>query len=258
MNDMVAGAGWGIRPALFRVAGVPVPSYEVFVGLGLLAGVLLFFRAANREPERVRDAPWLLMAALFGGAIGAKLPVLVLHEREILAARDVGAALSGRTIVGGLIGATLAVILVRRRLGIRKGMGNLFAPGVAAGIGIGRIGCFLRGCCYGKATALPWGVDFGDHVLRHPTQLYESAFAFALFGWLAYASRRAPVPGALFRSLMIAYFSFRFLVEFVRAEPAALAGLTLAQWVSLGVLCWYLLLDRRADDRGRRTTDAAR
>jgi phosphatidylglycerol---prolipoprotein diacylglyceryl transferase len=253
MYDAVSSAAWGVRPVLLRAGGLAIPSYEVFVGLALLAGVMLFLAAARRHPGQAGSAPVLLVAALIGGALGAKLPVWLLHGREIVLTRDVTAVLSGRTIVGGLVGGTLAVIFARRRLGIREPMGNLFAPAVAAAIGIGRIGCFLRGCCYGKAAALPWSVDFGDHVPRHPTQLYEALFAFGLFGWLTSASRRDPEPGILFRSFMLAYFSFRFLVEFFRSEPPAFAGLTLAQWVSIGVLIWYLLADRHmVNTRGSR------
>ncbi len=89
--------------------------------------------------------------------------------------------LSGRTIVGGIIGGVAAVWLVKRRLGIKQRLGNYLVPSLALGIFFGRIGCFLAGCSYGVATRLPWGVDFGDGVLRNPTQLYEALFVLAIF-----------------------------------------------------------------------------
>jgi phosphatidylglycerol:prolipoprotein diacylglycerol transferase len=170
------------------------------------------------------------------------------------------AVLSGRTVVGGLIGGTLAVVLARRLLGLRGRSGNLFAPALALAIAIGRLGCFCAGCCHGVPSALPWAVDFGDGVPRHPTQLYESLFALGLFFALRRAEGRAPAPGTLFRAFMLAYFSFRFLVEFLRTDVPFIAGLTLAQVASLGVLGYYLLTwrsfslrEETSDDRGTAT-----
>ena len=84
--------------------------------------------------------------------------------------------LGGKTIVGGLVGGLIAVESVKRLRGIRVATGDLLALPLVLGIAIGRIGCFLSGLedqSYGIATGLPWGVDFGDGIARHPTQLYE-------------------------------------------------------------------------------------
>ena len=84
--------------------------------------------------------------------------------------------MSGKTLVGGLIGGLFAVEWTKRLIGVRRRTGDLFAIPLCAGIAIGRIGCFLGGLedgAYGVATVLPWGVDFGDGVARHPTQVYE-------------------------------------------------------------------------------------
>jgi len=256
-------ADWGFRPVLFEAGGVAVRSYEAFVLLGIAAAAFCFWLQSRKEHAMGDQAVYLVMAALVGGVLGAKLPVWVLHYREITGAGTAAALLSGRTIVGGLIGGTAAVALTRHRLGMRERSGNLFAPGLALGLGIGRIGCLLGGCCYGTATARPWGVDLGDGVMRHPTQAYEALFAFGLFAWLLAASRRNPAPGALFRAFMLAYFTFRFAVEFVRLEPRPYLGLTLAQVVSLGVIAYYALIARfdRAPPQGepaRRETEEAR
>jgi len=87
---------------------------------------------------------------------------------------------------------------------------------------------------------VPWAVDFGDGAPRHPTQLYESAFALALFIFLLAARRKFSAPGRLFGIFMIAYFAFRFGVEFLRAGDVTALGLTAAQLVSLGVVAYYL------------------
>ncbi len=109
--------------------------------------------------------------------------------------------LSGRTIVGGIIGGVLAVWLTKRKLGIKQRLGNYLVPSLLIGIFFGRIGCFLAGCCYGTATTLPWGVNFGDGVLRSPTQLYEAVFVLGLFVYAQIMKDRY-APGELFRLFM--------------------------------------------------------
>ena len=98
------------------------------------------------------------------------------------------------------------------------------------------------------ATALPWGVDFGDNQHRHPTQIYEAVFCLA---WFLYASRQPKGDaGRLFDRFMVTYFALRFLLEFIRVEPAVFLGLTAFQLVCLAVVAWFgLRLRRAAHDR---------
>lgn len=124
------------------------------------------------------------LGALFGGVLGSKLPMIILYWREMLdALPDFRLLISSRSIVGGLAGGAAGVFLVKKWLGISGRRGNLFVPGIAAGVAIGRLGCFLRGCCFGKPTDMRWGVDFGDGILRHPTQIYEALFMVVVLGW---------------------------------------------------------------------------
>ncbi len=131
------------------------------------------------------DVRWtVIVAAVAGAAIGAK--VLYWFEdpsRTLRQWTDVQYLLAGKTIVGALLGGTLAVEFVKRRAGLRRRTGDLFAIPLAVGIAIGRVGCFLAGKqddTYGTVTSLPWGVDLGDGLRRHPVQLYEVAVMLAL------------------------------------------------------------------------------
>lgn len=237
---------WGIRPVLFHMWGYGVPSYGFFVGLGLLVGLLVYWREARRNRVLSENTFFILLAAAVGGALGAKIPIVLVYGREVL--RQTGGwglLLSGRSIVGGLAGGALGVWLVKRHLGIQERKGNLFAPAIAAGVAIGRIGCFLRGCCYGKPTTLPWGVDFGDGIPRHPTQLYEAIFMLALFVFLTFGKKKTTHPALLFWILMASYFTFRFFEEFIRTEQVWWPGLTFFQWISLAMAAVYgkFLLD---------------
>ncbi|MGE5329176.1 MAG: prolipoprotein diacylglyceryl transferase [Deltaproteobacteria bacterium] len=236
-------SGWGVKPILFNIAGFEIPSYSAFVLLGLIVGVLVFYIDAKRQKVNNENTFFIVAAAFTFGALGAKLPIWIANYKLILVEpTNLSALLSGRTIVGGLIGGTLGVILTKRVLKIKDKRGNQFAPAAAIGIAIGRVGCFLRGCCYGIPTYASWGVNFGDGIPRHPTQLYEAVFDLGLFIYLIYLREKITEPGKLFRIFLNWYFVFRFFIEFIRIEKVVFFGLTGFQLVSLMVLVY---LNRR-------------
>jgi phosphatidylglycerol---prolipoprotein diacylglyceryl transferase len=138
----------------------------------------------------------------------------------------------GKTIVGGLLGGWLAVELVKKILRVRSRTGDLFAVPLCTGIAVGRVGCLLAGLAddtYGTPTRLPWGVDFGDGVARHPTQAYEILFLVLLGMWLAHRNSRPHVQGAVFRFFLFAYLSWRLLIDFLKPQPLV-EGLNWIQW----------------------------
>jgi len=229
---------WGIRPVLFSAGGVVVTSYGVFVLLGLLAAIGLYYYN-TRGRDVGSNGVYIAVAALVGGIIGAKVPIWIANARDIVANPSAAVVLSGRTIVGGIIGGIISVYFTKKKLGITRKLGNYLVPSLCAGIFFGRIGCYLTGCCYGAATSLPWGVDFGDSVGRHPTQLYEALFVLGLLVYSQVTLDRH-APGALFKQFMLVYFSWRFLVEFIRVNPASALGLTYYQVAAAIVIVLYV------------------
>jgi phosphatidylglycerol---prolipoprotein diacylglyceryl transferase len=227
--------------------GMPIYAYETLVTTALLAGLALLWWDTRRHRGQDHIVE-IAVAALLGGAVGAKLLEWAFNPDLIRRAGWVAALLAGRTIIGGLLGGTLGVWFVKRRLGITGRRGNLLAAPVALGLAIGRVGCFLHGCCFGTPTDLPWGVDFGDGITRHPTQLYEMLFALAAFVVLRAVRESVTAPGRLWSGLMVAYLGFRFVEELVRAGPRGPLGLTLYQLAALAGLGYFLareLLARR-------------
>jgi phosphatidylglycerol:prolipoprotein diacylglycerol transferase len=184
----------------------------------------------------------IVVAAIAGAAIGSKLLFWLEDPARTLAHWNrLGYLMGGKTIVGAILGGTIAVEWIKRRAGVARRTGDLFAVPIAVGIAIGRIGCFLAGIqddTYGIATTLPWGVDLGDGIRRHPVQLYESA-AMLLTAFLL--TRIGPpryAEGDRFRILLLAYFGWRVCVDFLK-PGIRFGGITTLQWCCIAALVWY-------------------
>jgi prolipoprotein diacylglyceryltransferase len=129
------------------------------------------------------------------------------------------------------------VEIAKRVMGVRRNTGDGFVLALCVGIAIGRIGCFLTGLpdhTFGIATHLPWGVNFGDGIRRHPTQLYESVLMIPLGVWLMWRGRRPHAEGELFRLFMLVYLTFRFFVEFIKPTWRPYMGVS-----ALQIACFY-------------------
>lgn len=184
------------------------------------------------------------LGAFCGAMIGAKLPFVFSDWQAFLS----GAAWfsDGKTILLGMAGGYLGVEAAKWSLGVRTRTGDSFALPVAAAIAIGRIGCFVGGCCFGTPTSLPWGVVFPqvDQLPRHPVQLYEAAFHTVAAVMLGAALQRQWCRGQLIKIYVVVYAGWRFLTEFIRPEIRLVAGLTWYQWASVVLMAgfgwlWY-------------------
>jgi len=182
----------------------------------------------------------LVIAAIIGGMVGAKVHYLIIHPDQFSQA-----VFSGRGLVwyGGLMGGALAVTLVAWRSKYRVAViADAAAPALAVAYAVGRMGCFLNGDDYGKPSGLPWAMAFpkGDPpttTLVHPTQLYEILASLAIFAILVWVlAPRLKRVGVLIWSYLCLAGVERFLVEFVRTNQPVLLGLTQQQWISVGLV----------------------
>ena len=229
----------------FPVHVLGVHPHRVFDVLSLLVGAQLFWWLQRRSPRAFSsDERWTLAAGcLVGAALGAKLLVFLEEPRPLRVLADPGFWAGGKSIVGALLGGLAGVELAKRLGGITRRTGDAFVVPLCVGLALGRVGCFLSGLtddAYGTRTTLPWAVDFGDGP-RHPTQLYEVAFALGFLALVPWLSRRVPAEGDVFRVFMVMYFAFRFLEEFVRVAPRPYLGLTVYQWACAAGLAYYAL-----------------
>lgn len=226
-----------------------------FVVLGTLAGIYVYYLGIKKtglnQKINGEDLFFICIGAFLGGVLGAKLPIWILNWNTIIhsgGTEMLSWIISGRTIVGAIIGGFIGVEITKKSLGIKTSTGNVFAPALAIAVAIGRIGCYVKGCCYGKITNVPWAIySFG--ALRHPTQIYEIIFhsiAFTIM-WLKLRKEKENMkPYTLFPAYILAYAIFRFFMEFIRGDTTpGLLGLTFFQVIcALGIIiigAWYLV-----------------
>lgn len=195
------------------LARVSTPSYHVALALGAVAGA------------------WLLGSAN--------------SLRALIAAPS-------HSVAGALAGAIAAVELWKWRHGVRRSTGGAFVLPLAVGIAVGRLGCFFSGLAdftYGAPTALPWAVDIGDGVARHPVQLYEAlamagfavVFARALGRNACWAREHA------FHALIIYYAATRFAWEFMKPYPPLAGPLNVFHVLMVGLGAYGIIWWRRGD-----------
>jgi phosphatidylglycerol---prolipoprotein diacylglyceryl transferase len=231
-------------PAYFRLGPLVLHPHWIFESLAYAAGAYLYRRLRRRRGDVIdsRARWWVIAAAMVGGLGGSR--ILAAFENPMFLAdhwMQPHLLLGGKTIVGGLVGGLIAVESVKRLVGIRVATGDLLALPLVLGIAIGRIGCFLSGVedeSYGIATRLPWGVNFGDGIARHPTQLYEVIFLAALGAVLLLVLRTTTTVGDHFKLFMVGYLTFRLLVDFIK-PGVRLGGLSALQWTCLAVVAYY-------------------
>src|SRR6185295_3238810 len=259
-------------PELFHIGSFPINTYGVFLALAFLTAILLSVKLAARDAlpkEKIYDlCLWMLLASLIGSKV-----LMLFTEPEY---RDNPWQLlsldflrSGGVFYGGLLGAIITGYFLMKRYKLPWwNTADACAPGIALGNFFGRQGCFAAGCCWGKPTSLPWGVQFTQaghdvtdvpiNVHLHPTQLYESFTMLLVFFFLLWLHKKKKFNGQVILAYAVIYATVRFLIEFVRDDPrgdllglTTLTGLSTSQLIGLvvgiGALIVLVIRWRRAN-----------
>jgi len=257
-----------MHPILFELGGFTIYAYGVLLAAAYLLGLQFALVRARRrglDAQRVMDLGiWIIISAL----VGAKLLLLIVDFKQFTQSpRELlGLARSGGVFYGGLIAAVVVALLYLRRHKLPLWTTtDVFAPGIALGHVIGRLGCLMAGCCFGKPTSVPWAVTFRDPaafanvgtplgVPLHPTQLYEAgAEALILAFLLAFERRGRPFPGRTFWGYLLLYGISRFAIEFYRGDSRGMVFnvLSTSQFVSVVLvplsIVMLVVLSRRPD-----------
>lgn len=215
-------------------------NYVLTMLAAVFAAGWLSVRRQSQLALTRRQRLGIALGAFCGGMIGAKLPFVLSDWEGLLTGR--AWLENGKTITFGFVGGYFGVEIAKSICNVRIKTGDTFAVPVAVAVAIGRLSCFQAGCCFGTPTALPWGVNFGDGILRHPTQIYEAFFHVAAAGVLAVLQHRGLFRGQLIKLYFIAYFAYRFASEFIRPEPRIWLELTGYQWASLAFIPLFAAL----------------
>jgi len=265
-----------VHPTLLKFGTFAIHSYGLLLAIAFLASIQVFLargRARGLPEDRLSTLSlWLLVLAIAGGRL-----LFVLTHWDEYKGDPIGIFRlweGGLMLYGGYVLAILGGILyVRRaRLPVWR-VGDAAAPAMALGIGIGRLGCFLNGCCYGLPTKLPWGIQFppesyssavfpGEHL--HPSQLYMSLSGFALFVILLALDRKRRFDGWLFWTYIALDAGLRFVIDFTRYydETSFLGRIgslsfNMNQLLSVGLIATALIMLRILKSRSTARTSPA-
>ncbi len=254
-------------PVYLYLGSWRIHPHVLFESLGYFLGFRLYLWTRRPSEMTKLMSLQILAGTILGAALGAKL--LFWFENPLATweqLRQFHFLWGGKTIVGGVLGGLIGVELTKRWIGWKSSTGDDFVYPLMLGLGLGRIGCFLTGLddhTYGTATTWITGIDFGDGIMRHPTQLYEIAFLMILAICLIPLYRqsrlmsvlstevqsKAPytsyVSGRMFQWFMASYLLFRFLIEYIKPtlhpywghnniQLACLAGLVYYSWIMWG------------------------
>lgn len=230
-------------PTLFRIGPFAVGTHDAFVLAGLFSALTVFLVEARRRDALDERLAWIAIGSLLCGAVAAKASTVWQYVAFSPEPTVLGAVIyGGKSVLGGLAGAYAGALITKRIVGYRESTGDFFAPAVALGLAVGRLGCFLTEQI-GTPTSLPWGISVdaetaarmpmcrqcAPFVTMHPSFLYEAVFQAAMFGVLLALRTRMARRGDLFKIYLLSYAVFRFAVEFVRGNPPVVGGLSYSQ-----------------------------
>ncbi len=230
-----------MKPILFSFGAIHLYSYGLCIAIGVLLSLFLMQRRAVKEgfpkPEEVLD---MAFAVLVWGFLGARL-FYVLQNFSYYRAEPLKIFAiweGGLIFYGGAISGFLGLWLMSRKKkwSFWKIL-DFLVPYVALSHAFGRIGCFLNGCCFGKACDLPWAVRFPELPYAvHPTQLYEAIYDLMLFIFLINRGKRARFEGEISLLYFLLYGIGRYTIEFLREPSWVWMGLTSNQWLSAVII----------------------
>lgn len=234
-------------PVYIHLFSLQFPLHAVTESLGMFIGFRYFLFLRKKQGDQVDSSHrvWAIIGAIFGALFGSRLLGALENPPGLLEAKHTLFYIyQNKTIVGGLLGGLAGVELIKKAVGERQSTGDLFVYPLILAMMIGRLGCFSMGIyeeTYGLPTSLPWGMDLGDGLPRHPVSLYEIILLVILWQLIRYVSHRYTlVSDAKFKLFMIGYLLFRFLLDFIKPGYRYLFGLGSIQLACLAGLIYYL------------------
>lgn len=194
--------------------------HQIFEFISYLVGGYLFRRnlkeSGMKQRLEIEQKVYLVFGLLLGALIGSKV-LATLTYWQTLQSMPISIWLQGKTIVGGLLGGLIGIEITKKTIGLTQSTGDDFTMPLIIGIAIGRIGCAQAGIedyTFGNPTTLPWGMNLGDGISRHPTAIYEILFLIIL--GLILSTLKFDISGLKFKIFLSSYLLFRLLIDFLK------------------------------------------
>jgi phosphatidylglycerol---prolipoprotein diacylglyceryl transferase len=233
-------------PFTIEIGTTKILLHIVLETLGLFIGFRYFLYIRKKQTDSIQDANriWILIGAIFGALLGSRLigglenPPEMLHSGNVLLY-----FYKNKTVVGGFLGGLFGVEIAKHLIAEKQKSGDLFTYPMILGLIIGRIGCFSMGVyeqTYGSPSSLPWAMNLGDGIARHPVALYEIFFLLLLWVCLVQLEKKCTLAqGARFKLFMIFYLLFRFFLDFIKPHFTFNIGLSTIQLACIAGLLYY-------------------
>lgn len=238
-------------PVTFQIFGKEVLAHPVFETVGIFIAMRYYFYLKRKSKEKMpfNTSAAVLIGATAGALIGSKLIGNLENPYQLFGNFNFIRFWTNNTIVGGLAFGLIGVELAKKIVGHKESTGDLIVYPLILAMIIGRVGCFLTGVheeTYGIPTNFIFGMHLGDEYLRHPVALYEIAFLIILWTVLKQLQKKEiNESGFVFQVFMISYFSFRFMLDFIKPKVEILGNLGTIQLVCLAVIIYYFFKLRK-------------
>jgi len=224
-----------------------IGTHDAFTLLAIAVGLSIYYVELRRRGILGPTIVWISLASILGAAFGARVITAWEHPSYYAAFGELPLTVaiehSGKSILGAIAGAYIAIVAAKRAFGYTRSTGDSYVLAIPIATAIGRVGCFLSELPLGTPTSLPWGISVSPAVAAanpacpfcggpmHPSMLYEIAFNLVAAAVIVRWRDGVPVPGDALKLYLLSAGIFRFLVEFVRGNPPQALGLSGPQWV---------------------------
>lgn len=230
-------------PVKFNFNGELYHYHYILETLAFIIGVRVYYFLKKNVKDPISDENrlWIMLGAMLGALIGSRL-IAILETPAQLSEITFMTLYASKTIAGGLLGGLFGVEIIKKFIGVKVASGDLYVVPILIALFIGRIGCFLMGIdepTFGIKTNFFMAMDLGDGVKRHPVALYEMIYLVVLFILFQAIKNKDLINGDRFKLLMVLYFLYRFLVEFIKPYQLLLLNLSSIHWSAIFIFLYY-------------------
>lgn len=235
-------------PLHFDFFGSEISFHLLMEFFAFFIGIRVYYCLKKRQKNddiSSMNRLWIMLGAMIGALIGSRL-IAALETPSLLKNYTFIQLYGNKTVLGGFLFGIFGVELTKFFIKEKHSSGDLYVIPIIIALIIGRIGCFSMGVfepTFGIPTSFVFGMDLGDGILRHPIMLYEISFLLILL-FLTLINPFQFKSGTLFKIFILSYFTFRFLVEFIKPYESLFLNLSIIHWCGIFIWIYYISLSK--------------